>query len=275
MITESPPLHYSQKASITPKLFQFQIRYLKNKYAIISLDEAYDKVMNNKKFDNNLVITFDDGFREVYDNAFPILKDEGLSATVLLISNCLNNSELMWRNKLIYIENTVDSEIINKFSVSISEKYLIRPKSKNQTLLDWSDKYWSMTQHEIISDLIWKSLIDDYSEYMKNKKPYLSILEIEELIENDWLIGNHSKTHPIFNKLDYETFESEILECKSKLESSFGIQVQHFTYPFGIRAKKELENRFIKIMTIKSFHLLVRATTSIIIIIHMNGNAIG
>ena len=75
MIAESPPEYYSTNGSISKQSFSRQLQYFMKNFNIISIDEATHKINNKEKFNNNLIITFDDGFSSIYHNAIPILND--------------------------------------------------------------------------------------------------------------------------------------------------------------------------------------------------------
>lgn len=77
-----------QKAviSFSPRLFQRGIAHLHaNGYRTINLAHAAERVRTRTLFPaHSLVITFDDGFKSVYDEAFPILRQYDMTATVFL-----------------------------------------------------------------------------------------------------------------------------------------------------------------------------------------------
>jgi len=61
------------------------VKLYENGYRTVSLLEAVDCLRARKPFpDRSFVITFDDGYESVYKEAFPVLKDYGMSATVFL-----------------------------------------------------------------------------------------------------------------------------------------------------------------------------------------------
>jgi peptidoglycan/xylan/chitin deacetylase (PgdA/CDA1 family) len=72
--------------SFSPKLFRLGLTKLyKNGYRTISLLDAADCLRMKKSFpEKSFVMTFDDGYETVYEVAFPILQDMGMSATVFL-----------------------------------------------------------------------------------------------------------------------------------------------------------------------------------------------
>jgi peptidoglycan/xylan/chitin deacetylase (PgdA/CDA1 family) len=76
----------SSVISFPPELFRRGMGKLhENGYRTISLLEAVDRLNSKKLFpERSFVITFDDGYQSLYQEAFPVLKRYGFSATVFL-----------------------------------------------------------------------------------------------------------------------------------------------------------------------------------------------
>jgi len=73
--------------SVSPKVFFHQMEYLHSEgYRAVSLDEIgiYLKSRNQRRLSKTLAITFDDGYRSVYQYAMPILRRFGFPASVFL-----------------------------------------------------------------------------------------------------------------------------------------------------------------------------------------------
>jgi len=72
--------------------FRRQMKYIKdNGYCTITLDELYKFMLNNKPIpEKSVVITFDDGYIDNYKNAYPILKEFNLKATIFVISKTID-----------------------------------------------------------------------------------------------------------------------------------------------------------------------------------------
>ncbi|MCP4296694.1 MAG: polysaccharide deacetylase family protein [Proteobacteria bacterium] len=84
--------------TVTPESFDSQMSWLhKSKYQVISLDAAVDQINIGKiESPNQVVITFDDGFRDNYECAFPVLKKYKMPAIIyLIISEVDCNSEFL------------------------------------------------------------------------------------------------------------------------------------------------------------------------------------
>lgn len=70
--------------SVSPADFSSQLAYLKNNFKVISIDDL-DGLLNDKSdVGNYAVITFDDGLKDNFEMAFPILKKLQLPATIFV-----------------------------------------------------------------------------------------------------------------------------------------------------------------------------------------------
>lgn len=73
--------------NVPPDIFRQQMEYLINKgYQIIRLDEMISGLRNGSLPTKPAVLTFDDGYGDLYDNLFPVLKEKNIKATVFVIS---------------------------------------------------------------------------------------------------------------------------------------------------------------------------------------------
>lgn len=84
-----------------PRVFAEQMKFLhENKYTVINLDDIQRCLMSPENKDNKyVIITFDDGYRDFYLSAFPILHKYGFSATVFLSTGFINNKNLTFKDK--------------------------------------------------------------------------------------------------------------------------------------------------------------------------------
>lgn len=80
--------------------FYSQIRKLLKRYSIISLGGLVSIITNGLVLPTHpCVITFDDGFHEMYDIVFPILMKFNLSATFFISGDYLAGTQSLWRNR--------------------------------------------------------------------------------------------------------------------------------------------------------------------------------
>ena len=74
---------------VMPATFEKQMRFLKQRgYNVIPLEAVADLLKNSKRLPRRpITITFDDGYKDNYTYAFPVLKKYALPATVFIITN--------------------------------------------------------------------------------------------------------------------------------------------------------------------------------------------
>jgi len=236
--------YFNNKAISIPD-FKESIRFFKKKYDIISLDDVFEIVRENGSLKKKLVVTFDDGFIENYTTIAPILIDENIRATFFIISNCIDNKDLMWRNKLLIIDKYKNNQLFETIE-SISKVYNLPMIKKNENLLSWSYNSWLMVNKEEIVNKLWNSSMQfGINEYLEKHKPYCTSNQIIELFNNGFTIGSHSMSHPLFNKLSLSEIYEEISVSAEKIGKIINNQVNYFSYPFGMRASNHDEKQFL------------------------------
>lgn len=73
--------------NVPPEVFQKQMNYLLEKgYSVISLKEMTEGIKSNALPGKPVVLTFDDGYRDYYEYALPILKEKNFKSVVFIIT---------------------------------------------------------------------------------------------------------------------------------------------------------------------------------------------
>ncbi|USN91831.1 MAG: polysaccharide deacetylase family protein [Candidatus Nomurabacteria bacterium] len=76
--------------SISPELFERQLKMLSKKFKIISVQELVERIRsNNLGKEDYATVTFDDGLEDNYTNAFPILQKLSIPATIFIITDLI------------------------------------------------------------------------------------------------------------------------------------------------------------------------------------------
>ena len=242
------PDYYFKGKGITHSEFLRQVEYFRNRYEIISLKEAIERTEEKQSLQNCLTITTDDGFSSNYHTIAPILDEFNLTAEFFITTNFINNADLMWRNKLCAITNNCDSSEIKSIMIELSRIYDI-PQSKNNIqggLINWSNS-WDMNYKDRFAKKAWDlSSLEPLDAYLDKHKPYMTEFQIQELHSAGFGISSHSLSHPYFDKLDWNSFEKEILDSVEVLRNIIGEESYSFSYPFGKRASPAFERRLIE-----------------------------
>ena len=117
--------------------FEAQIRFLReNGYRVITLDDLFEFLQFRRQIPaRSVVITFDDGWRSVYDIAFPILKKYGYPATLFVYTDLIVGSRetLSWEQVRELSRNGFDIQGHSK-----THRYLGR-KERKETFRDYFD----------------------------------------------------------------------------------------------------------------------------------------
>jgi peptidoglycan/xylan/chitin deacetylase (PgdA/CDA1 family) len=82
-------------------IFARQMQFLtESGYSVLTLEDSVRRIESNTPSrDREVVITFDDGFRDFYTHAFPILAKHGFTASMFLPTNYIGNDSLSFNNK--------------------------------------------------------------------------------------------------------------------------------------------------------------------------------
>jgi peptidoglycan/xylan/chitin deacetylase (PgdA/CDA1 family) len=76
---------WATRQHVSRSQFRSHIQYLRSRYRMLTVEEATAELESGGDFAApTAAITFDDGYESVYQLAFPILKEFGISATVYL-----------------------------------------------------------------------------------------------------------------------------------------------------------------------------------------------
>ncbi len=149
-----PVLNYHQindrdENSLTTNMdqFQCQMKYLhENGYNTITPFQLADYLEGKSSLpEKPVLITFDDGYRDNYKNAYPILKEYGMTATIFLISDYINTypNYVTWdevhemqENDIVMQSHTLNHEELTKIPQDQLYKYL----TDSKLALEWYTK---------------------------------------------------------------------------------------------------------------------------------------
>ena len=96
-LSDPPPGadRYRRDLSVPPALFEQHLAYLREQgYQAITLyDLLYHLTQGAPLPERPVIITFDDGYRDNYENAFPLLEEYGFDATFFVLIEVTNQGE--------------------------------------------------------------------------------------------------------------------------------------------------------------------------------------
>ncbi len=116
----------ADQTSVTKSDFESQMKYLRdNGYHVISLNQFYAFLEYTIQIPGkSVVLTIDDGWRGVYDIAYPILRKYGYPATLFIYTDIITGSHktLSWQQSREMMENGIDIQNHTKTHRNLAQK---------------------------------------------------------------------------------------------------------------------------------------------------------
>jgi peptidoglycan/xylan/chitin deacetylase (PgdA/CDA1 family) len=219
---------------ISKSAFRKHLEYLKRKrYVFMSMTELTDSLKNKEKVDKSVVLTFDDGFRNIVENAYPIMKEFGAKGCFYLVSDLIGTEQLLWTD---HVETVIRNQQKGDFQfIFKGEKinYRVGDKSSNEhAMIDIKKKLRTIPDKERLEYLeqFRNVRLDD----VPNEFIMASWKQIRELELDVLEIGSHTRRHSnCMNFSSNEELEDEIRNSKIIIENNTGRKIKHFCYPAG------------------------------------------
>jgi len=197
----------------------------------MTLHNVLQYIQSGDKFSpNSVLITFDDGYKNVYNYAFPVLKRYGFPAVVFCTGEALMG-QTIWCDSLLDI---VFNPCVLNLEFDGKLFYLNNIRNRNKVfhyLIDSLVKKNAAERKDIVKtisdELNIEPLNDDSERYLSNE-------HIQEMQDCNIYFGAHSMSHPLL------CFSEDKLSLKKEIHNSVGLieEVTHndcisFAYPFG------------------------------------------
>jgi len=214
------------------KIFEAQMKYLTENYKLISLNKLSEMINNGEIPKKAVIITFDDGYKDNYEFAFPILKKYDIPATIFLSTGPIEQKKLFWWDEVNYALIHTDMESI--VLKGIGTYKLINEEDKIKAGLNIVEKLKKMENREKESTI--ETLINlTHVNIPENlgKKHLLSWNEIEKMDKNGIDFGAHTVNHPILTNIPLEEAKWEINTSKNLIEERLSRKISSFSYPNG------------------------------------------
>lgn len=219
---------------ISKSLFRKQMQYLKSKgYRFVTLTALMEKLKNHEPVGKCVVLTFDDGFQNVIDSAYPVMRELCLKGCVYVISAIPGTGELLWTDMVeSVIRNSKPGDFIFQFRGEKVSYHLKSTSSYHDAMRDIKAKLRSISDREMK-----EHLKQFQSKPLGNVSKEFRLADWQQLKKLDpavMEVGCHTRTHPnCANFTSREEFEEEVCRSKTEIEQNMGYPVEHFCYPGG------------------------------------------
>jgi len=219
---------------ITPEFLDVLLTELRREgFEIVPLDAVPDRLWAGSAGRPFAALTFDDGYRDNLEFAWPILKRHRAPWTLFITTDFADGrGQLWWVELELAIARLERVEIPSRGGMlEVSS----RTTAEKQAAFDAIYRDLRAGPEDrlraVIADLARQAGVDT-----ARIAPELCLgwAEIEALArEPEVSIGSHTLSHPILAKCDAAKARREIAESKVVLQRRLGRPVRHLAYPFG------------------------------------------
>jgi peptidoglycan/xylan/chitin deacetylase (PgdA/CDA1 family) len=202
---------------VSEESFEMHMEWLKKNFDIVKLEKIIHQIQNQREWDKpQCAITFDDGWKDNYEYAFPILKRHNIPATIFLVGGDIENIKpICW---YIIFEAIVQSDNLPEELTSDFAFYNNIFRSKINDPIEKARKIINILRElpydkfNNVCDKFVKYFNDhmDYNEF-RMKYETLSRRDVQEMSKYGIDFGYHSLNHFMLTRVTPELLNNEII----------------------------------------------------------------
>jgi len=220
---------------VRARRFVRQMRYVSRRYRVVTLDRLLEPGKASTPDRPCAVITIDDGYRNIHEVAFPILKRLRLPATLFVPTGFILDGRGFWWDRLRVIVGAAQRPTL-PFHIAGTERMLaIRTVEEQRVALAaLSDELRRLPRPRREDTLrsLATTLDVPPAEGGTFAEP-LTPAEIRAMAEDGVTIGSHGVSHDSYLLLSRDALAHDLTESKRRLEEWTGMRVDWLAYPHG------------------------------------------
>lgn len=229
------PLQFPDWCFLDERAFRSQIAYVKRQFRVVTLGEAVELLTAGTITEPTLAITFDDGYQNNYDVAFPILREYECPATIFLSTRYINGGETPWFCRLnMGLERTRQPSLLwNGFTFDLSSP--IKKSRASGALHKLIKSHHPSEVDGLVADICQRLGADDCRSAPPSSPYFMLSMESIRAMLNSGLVafGAHTHNHFLLGKLSPDDQQAEIFESLRHVEKFTGQPCSTFSYPNG------------------------------------------
>lgn len=224
--------------SATADQLDHQISYLKQHVSLVTLDEALsfvDGTNKEKKGRCRVLITFDDGYLDNFNIAFPILCSHGVHGVFFLATSMVGSCHVPWWDHIAYLMKTARKRRFRlsyptDLTVDIDKNGLAR--SLRAVLRSYKSPANS-DPARFIRELAEGAGGEGPPKTMRR---FLSWDEAREMSRHGMTIGSHTHSHHVLSQLEPGKQLQELSTSRKILKEQLAVEIDVLAYPVGGRS---------------------------------------
>ncbi|MDX2031941.1 MAG: polysaccharide deacetylase family protein [Blastocatellia bacterium] len=220
--------------------FAEQLDYLTAHYDVVPLGRLVSEMNAGQPRARSgkgmAAITIDDGYRDTYEIAYPLLRKRSLPAMSYVVTEFADRHCWIWTDKARYLCARANPQwLTTRIGGHESWLELGDEASRRRTALRLNDLLKKLPEEakesalERLAETLEVPLPRTPPEHLRS----ITWEQAREMDQNGVEIGSHTRTHPILTNITEEQLRRELYESRLRLEEELGRPVEHFCYPNG------------------------------------------
>ena len=207
-------------------------------FELASLPDALDVLAGRRRARRDLfVITFDDGYRDVYDNAFPVLKALGVPATLYVASGYVGAERHFAHDRLFHLARVALERSFRPLydGLPAETSLLLDPVLKGAPPSAVLDGFISRVPSATLEAII-SGLARQLGEPADVAHPGCAVMgwdEVRRMAGSGVTLGAHTVHHTVLTLETPERAGEELAQSRAEIERQVGSPVLDFAYCNG------------------------------------------
>lgn len=220
---------YRPVVSATPADFRQQMAFLKTHFSVISLDNVHRALANNAALpDYPLLITFDDGYLDNYQNAYPILREFGFPAVIFLATSRMTDPTPLWWDAVARYFHHTQTQHADLPLIGAAD---ITPATLDRLLAELK----KIPEDEKLDAV--EAIRQSLNVTVPDAEPlFMNWEQVREVVNNGIACQSHTVTHPIMTRIAPDEVRRQLAESRQRIIDETGQTVTAFAYPNGTPA---------------------------------------
>jgi peptidoglycan/xylan/chitin deacetylase (PgdA/CDA1 family) len=218
--------------SATPEDFDAQVSFMKRHCDVIGPADLKDVVV--KKRGRFGLITFDDGYRDNYRQAFPVLKSHNVPGVFFVSSGFLDRGGLSWWDEIAWMVRSSPRDAVpggRWFEGTVAFDEPDREAAIRTLLRHYKSLPGDQTAGYV--DYLAEATASRRCPAVEASDTWMTWDMVREMRAAGMVIGGHTVNHPILGQLPPERQRDEIAGCGKRIKAELGETMRYFSYPVG------------------------------------------
>jgi peptidoglycan/xylan/chitin deacetylase (PgdA/CDA1 family) len=217
-----------------------QLRFLRRHFEIIDPEQLLRPELLAAR-GRRVLVSFDDGYRDLYEAAYPVLQANGVRATMFLCSGFIDGLASAWWDEIAWM--------LRQSAFRCGELPVLPPGPWSTQALALDDAGIERAI-DVVTRRYWELAPDTAAEMLEElgsvtgagRRPSAAISAdwitwemAREMRQAGHQIGAHTVTHPILARLSHERQREEIAASADRIEIELGERPRWLAYPVGVQ----------------------------------------